>query len=102
MFWKYSSITEEHFLKNVDTGDILLFRTSQRQGLFGAWITRTITFSHFDHVAIMLRFGDCLKDLYILEAVGDRGVRMTSWINIRSELYPGGFFDKIVTRKLLF
>jgi len=50
----------------------------------------------------MLRFGDCLKDLYILEAVGDRGVRMTSWINIRSELYPGGFFDKIVTRKLLF
>lgn len=50
----------------------------------------------------MLRFGELVKDLYILEAVGDRGVRITSWLNIRSELYPGGFFEKIVTRKLLY
>ena len=27
---------------------------------------------------------------------------MTTWNNIRSELYPGGFFDKIVTRKLIY
>ena len=65
-------------------------------------MTRTFTFSHFDHVAILLRFGEFVKDLYILEAVGDRGVRITSWLNIRSELYPGGFFEKIVTRKLLY
>ena len=43
-----------------------------------------------------------MKDLFVLEAVGDRGVRITSWVNIRAELYVGGFFDKICTRKLLF
>lgn len=53
-------------------------------------------------MAIILRFGELVKDLFILEAVGDRGVRITSWLNIRSELYPGGFFEKIMTRKLLF
>lgn len=70
--------------------------------MFGAWVTRALTNSHFDHVAIILRFGDFLKDLYILEAVGDRGVRITSWVNLRSELYAGGFFEKIQTRKLLY
>jgi hypothetical protein len=49
-----------------------------------------------------MRFGDTLKDIYILEAVGERGVRMTSWMSIRSQLYAGGFFDKIVTRKLIY
>jgi hypothetical protein len=43
-----------------------------------------------------------IRDLFILEAVGDRGVRITSWLNLRTELYAGGFFDKIVTRKLLY
>lgn len=27
---------------------------------------------------------------------------MTSWMSIRSQLYAGGFFDKIVTRKLIY
>ena len=93
-------MAEEHFLKNVDTGDILLFRTDTKNVL-GSWITRTFTNSHFDHVAVLLRFGDSVKDLYLFEAVGERGVRLASWINTRSELYPGGFFEKIVTRKLL-
>ena len=101
LFWQFNSISEEHFLKSVDTGDILLFRCESRQGLLGAWVTRAVTNSHFDHVAIILRFGEYVKDLYILEAVGDHGVRITSWMNIRSELYPGGFFEKIITRKLL-
>ena len=65
-------------------------------------MTRKFTNSHFDHVCIILRFGEQVKDLYILEAVGGKGVRLTSWINIRTELYTGGFFDKIVTRKLLY
>jgi hypothetical protein len=43
-----------------------------------------------------------VRDLFILEAVGDRGVRITSWLNIRGELYAGGFFDKVATRKLCF
>lgn len=69
--------------------------------MLGSWITRTFTNSHFDHVAVLLRFGDSVKDLYLFEAVGERGVRLASWINTRTELYYGGFFEKIVTRKLL-
>jgi hypothetical protein len=84
----------------VDTGDILLFRTDSRNVL-GSWITRTFTNSHFDHVAVLLRFGDSVKDLYLFEAVGEKGVRLASWVNTRTELYYGGFFEKIATRKLL-
>jgi hypothetical protein len=65
-------------------------------------VTRALTYSHFDHIALVLRFGDTLNDLYILEAVGDRGVRMASWLNLRYELKIGGFFEKIVTRKLIY
>jgi len=102
-FWLFNNITEEQFLKHVDTGDILLFRCeSPRQAILGAWVTRALTNSHYDHVAIILRFGDQVRDLYILEAVGDRGVRITSWINLRSELYVNGFFEKIATRKLMY
>ena len=85
----------------MDTGDILLFRTNS-QRVFGSWITRAFTASHFDHVAMILRFGDSLKEFFILEAVGQRGVRMTNWTSLRTELYVGGFFDKIATRKLLY
>ena len=99
--WRFNSISEELFLSQVDTGDILLIRTNSNR-FIGPWITRTYTASHFDHVQMILRYGDNVRDLYILEAVGDRGVRMTTWANIRSELYAGGFFDKIVTRKLIY
>ena len=102
-FWLYSSISEELFLKYVDTGDIILFRCrGGRQGLIGPGVTRAFTNSPFDHVAIVLRFGDYVKDLYILEAVGDKGVRIVSWMNLRYELHEEGFFEKLVTRKLLY
>lgn len=70
--------------------------------LFGAWVIHAITGSHYDHVGIILRFGDTLKDLYILEAVGKRGVRMIQWLRLREMLFPGAFFEKIVTRKLIY
>ena len=102
-FWNYSSISEELFLKYVDTGDILLFRCrGNRQGFLGPQLTRTITNSPYDHIAIFLRFGDFAKDLYILESVGDKGVRICSWLNLRQELYDSGFFEKLITRKLIY
>tara|TARA_B110000305_G_C19323604_1_gene580185 strand:+ start:474 stop:632 length:159 start_codon:yes stop_codon:yes gene_type:complete len=45
--------------------------------IFGSWVIHAITGSHYDHAAIVLRFGETLQDLYLLEAVGARGVRMT-------------------------
>lgn len=29
-------------------------------------------------------------------------MRIASWLTLRSELYEDGFFDKLVTRKLLY
>ena len=79
----------------MDTGDILLFRSNNP---LGTWLTRTLTKSHFDHVGIILRFGENIDDLYVLESVGDEGVRMTSWTCARH--YVGSYFDKIGYRKL--
>ena len=69
-------------MSEVDTGDILLFRCNN-QRMFGSWVTRVLTASHFDHIALIMRFGDSINDLYILEAVGEKGVRMVSWNNLR-------------------
>lgn len=98
-FWKFPAISEEHFLKHVDTGDLMLFRTNN-QRIVGSWITRAYTKSHFDHIGMVMRFGDSLNQLYIFEAVGDTGVRMIGWNSLRRELYTNGFFEKICTRKL--
>jgi len=45
-----------------------------------------------------LRFGENVDDLYILESVGDEGVRMVSWLCARQ--YVGSYFDIIGYRKL--
>ena len=51
-------------------------------------------------MALLLRFGDRVEDLYLLEAVGDSGVRMVSWISAR--FYIGSFFDQISYRRMNF
>ena len=79
----------------------MLFR-SFSQGVFGSWITRTVTQSHFDHVGILLRFGDTVGDIYVFEAVGNKGVRLTSWLSIRNEAHKDGFYESIAYRKLGF
>jgi hypothetical protein len=49
---------------------------------------------------MVLRFGDKIEDLYILEAVGDQGVRLIKWLSVR--VFLGGFFNQIGFRKLLY
>ena len=66
MFWKYDTIAEREFLKKADTGDILLFRTIKDQ--FGPRITRTFTASHFDHVAMILKFENEDDELFVIDA----------------------------------
>ena len=93
-FQKLYSLTEAQFFNQVDTGDILLFRS---RDMIGSWLQRTFLDSHFDHVGILLRFGPSINDLYVFEAVGD-GVRMVPWESAR--WYCGTYFDKIGYRKL--
>ena len=60
-------------MEQTDTGDVLLFRSNNQ---IATWFTRTICQSDFDHVGIVLRFGNRADDIWIMESVGDGGVRL--------------------------
>jgi len=49
--WKYDNISEEQFKQDAKTGDIILFRGNKQ----ATAVTRALTFSEFDHVAIVIR-----------------------------------------------
>lgn len=51
-------------MKQVDIGDILLFRGKH----FGAKLTRGFTQSKFDHVAMLLKFDADPNEVYFLDA----------------------------------
>ena len=96
-FHQFCSIAENDFLKHVDTGDIILMRSNNRMG---PWVTRTFTKSHYDHVGIILRYGNVMDDLFIMEAIGEEGVRLNPWCEARQ--FIGNIFDQVGWRKLNF
>ena len=103
-FFQFDTISEEDFLKNADTGDILLFRGKN----FGSKVTRTFTSSHFgnfkvhfmqlDHVGMILKFDVDKSEIFFLESTSDRGVTITRWSTIRR--FIGKFFEHIAYRNL--
>ena len=50
--WRFDNIGEEQFLKEADTGDLLLYKTRN----VGGGLIRKFTSSEFDHVAMVLKF----------------------------------------------
>lgn len=92
-FWKKCDrINEETFLKEADSGDILLFTGKT----LSSKMTRKLTHSAYDHVAMILTFTDD-DDIYILEATSD-GVHVVSWSDMRR--FKDRIYSKIVWRKL--
>ena len=66
-FWKkWDKINEETFIKEADSGDILLFTGKT----LSSKMTRKLTHSEYDHVAMVLTFTDD-DDIYLLEATSD-------------------------------
>ena len=61
-------------MKTANTGDILLFRNKEHQ--LGQWLTRTITRSKFDHIAMIFRYKQSSDYIKILEAVHPHGVQI--------------------------
>ena len=81
-----------------DTGDILLFRG----GRAACSITRTVTNSHFDHVAMILRL-DCDPDeVYYVESTCTYGVQIAAWSQLRDHIGKDKFIEKIVFRHVNF
>ena len=77
--WRFDNISEKQFMEKADTGDILLYKTNNNPG----FLTRTLTGSQFDHIAMLLKFESDENEVYLLEATGNRGVSLQKWSIIR-------------------
>lgn len=66
-------ISEARFKSKADTLDVLLFRGKNIASKF----QRSFTGSEYDHVALLLRYGN--NELVLLEATGKEGVGLCSW-----------------------
>ena len=92
-FWKKCDrVCESTFIKEADSGDILLFKGKS----ISAKMTRKLTHSEYDHVAMVLTFsGD--DNIYLLEATSD-GVHVVSWNELMR--FKDAIYSKIVWRRL--
>ena len=94
--WKFDTISEKQFIEQADTGDILLFNCNH----MGAKLTRTITNSQYDHIAMILKFDSMQDEVYIVEATGTFGVAMNKWSKIRKHVGRDKFYRKVTYRHL--
>ena len=95
-------IKEDDFLKESQTGDILLFSTNR----LASKALRMATKSKYDHVAMIIRnlFPDQPEIVHIFEAVGGKGVRVIEWNEIKKTVghEKNKHYSKIVYRQVEF
>jgi len=72
-FWKDIRISQKQFRQKADTLDILLFQSNNLRSK----LQRSFTRSQYDHVAIILRYGD--NEMSFLEAESPGGVGICNW-----------------------
>ena len=65
-------------------------------------VTRTLTNSKFDHVAMVLKLETDPDEVYFVEAVGELGVCMSSWSNYRVHVGKDKFYKRFVFRHVNF
>lgn len=92
--WRYDRISEEEFLQTADIGDVILFRGKH----FGAKLTRSWSKSHFDHVAMVLKFEAEKDTIFLLESTTNKGVAIVRWNNLR--LWKDDYYEHVVYRQL--
>ena len=86
--WKFDNITENQFLQDADTGDLLLFKSDTAP----SFLTRTFTNSYFDHVAMILKFENDENEIFLVEATGNYGVSLNKWKNLRVNVGNDKFY----------
>ena len=92
--WRFDNMSESQFKALADTGDILLFRGTKA----GSLVTRALTLSHFDHVAMVLKFESDQDEVFLVEATGNMGVSLNRWDFLREHVGKDKFYDKLVFR----
>ena len=65
-------------------------------------MTRKLTNSHFDNVAMCLKFDTDPDEIYLLEATGGSGVAINRWLFLKEHVGKNKFYDKIVLRHINF
>ena len=101
---KENTISEEEFLKESKTGDLLLYTSHG----FLPSVTRSATNSEYDHVAMVVKSiheNDEENQLFIFESVNQMGVRMCDWNDVREDIggsMQGKSFRNVVYRSVEF
>lgn len=91
-------MSESQFKAQADTGDILLFHGSMAL----TKLTRTVTNSYFDHVAMVLKFETEPDEIFLVEAVGGLGVTLNRWSFLRDSIGYGKFYKRMIFRHVNF
>jgi len=87
-------MTNNHFMREGQTGDIVLFRSRQAAGA----IVRKATNGEVDHIGLIFRLKN-KKSIALFEALGSCGVQIFSWRNFEKEKWHEQY-SKIYRRKL--
>ena len=65
-------------------------------------ITRAVSKSYFDHVAMVLKFETDPDEVYLVEATGNLGVSLNKWSFLREHVGEGNFYKKMILRHVEF
>lgn len=66
----------------------------------GSFFTRTLTWSNYDHVAMILKFESDPNEVYFVEAVGNLGVVLNRWSFLRTHVGKEKFYKRVVFRHI--
>ena len=91
--FQYPRVSIQEFIGMAETGDILLFQGKSK----GSILQRAITWSKYDHVAIILKWVE--DKVLIFESTGENGVDILDWNLFVENGWPH-LYHKIVYRKL--
>jgi len=63
-------------------------------------LTRTLTWSNYDHVAMVLKFENDANEVFYIEAVGKIGVAINRWSLLRKHIGKNKFYKRCVFRHI--
>ena len=98
VFYNESSINSQKLREIADFGDILLFSGNQTFNI----LTRTVTRSEFDHVAMVLKFETDPSEIFLFESTQQKGVSVVKWSSIENDIGPNKFYRHCVFRHVEF
>ena len=68
----------------------------------GNSFVRLVQNSHFDHIAMVVKFESDKDEIYLVEATGNMGVVYNTWSYLRDHVGQGKFWEKVVYRHVDF